>query len=193
LYIKIKIEVGKMNKKEYRSILIEELKKLSKPQYEQFSYELSHKLFADPIWLESTTIGITVSRYPEVDTFQIIRKAWEQQKRVVVPKCHPKDRTLSFHVLNQFTQLESVYYGLLEPIETNTLKVESEDIDLLIVPGLAYSMNGYRLGFGGGYYDRFLTGYQGNTISLAFPQQIVDELPIESHDIPVNKIITITV
>ncbi|MHC0035913.1 5-formyltetrahydrofolate cyclo-ligase [Pseudoneobacillus sp. C159] len=182
-----------MNKKEYRSILMEELKKLSKPQHEQFSYEIANKLFSNPLWLEATTIGITVSRFPEVDTFQIIRKAWEQNKRVSVPKCHPKDRTMSFHAINQFTQLETVYYGLLEPIEANTLKVASDEIDLLIVPGLAFSKSGYRLGFGGGYYDRFLVNYRGNTVSLAFPQQIREDVPIEDHDIPVKQIISMAV
>jgi 5-formyltetrahydrofolate cyclo-ligase len=179
-----------MNKKEFRSFVLGELKKLSKPEYEQFSYEIANQLFADEFWKKAKTIGITVSNYPEVDTYQIIRKAWEQNKRVVVPKCHPKEKQMSFHELKQFTQLESVYYGLLEPIEALTSKVESVDIDLLIVPGLAFSNEGYRLGFGGGYYDRFLSDFKSNTVSLAFPIQLKDRLPIEKHDLPVQKIIT---
>jgi 5-formyltetrahydrofolate cyclo-ligase len=179
-----------MNKKELRSVVLGELKKLSKPEYEQFSYEIANQLFADDLWKEANTIGITVSNYPELDTYQIIRKAWEQNKRVVVPKCQPKSKQMSFHELKQFTQLESVYYGLLEPIEALTKQVERVEIDLLIVPGLAFTNEGYRLGFGGGYYDRFLTDYKGSTVSLAFPSQLKEKLPIEKHDIPVQKIIT---
>ncbi|WP_442594926.1 5-formyltetrahydrofolate cyclo-ligase [Neobacillus sp. D3-1R] len=179
-----------MNKKEYRSFLIKELKKLTKQEYEQFSYEIANHLFATSLWKDANTIGITVSNFPEVDTFQIIRKAWEQNKRVVVPKCHPKDKQLSFHDIHRFTQLESVFYGLLEPIENETGKVDAQEIDLLVVPGLAYSNDGYRLGFGGGYYDRYLAKYRGNTISLAFPMQMRNDIPIEEHDMPVNRIIS---
>lgn len=179
-----------MNKKELRSLVLGELKKLSKPEYEQFSYEIAKQLFTEELWKKASTIGITISNYPELDTYQVIRKAWEQGKRVVVPKCHPKEKQMSFHELNQFTQLESVYYGLLEPIEALTKKVAKEEIDLLIVPGLAFTHEGYRLGFGGGYYDRFLLEYNGSTVSLAFPVQLTAKLPLEEHDIPVQKIIT---
>lgn len=68
--------------------------------------------------------------------------------------------------------------------------MDPADIDLLLVPGLAFMNNGYRLGFGGGYYDRFLKLYKKQTASLAFSSQIVSQLPVESHDIPVQKIIT---
>ena len=68
--------------------------------------------------------------------------------------------------------------------------VEPNDIDLLIVPGIAFDSEGFRMGFGGGYYDRFLQSFKGNTVSLAFQEQIVSNLPKEDHDIPVEKIIT---
>jgi 5-formyltetrahydrofolate cyclo-ligase len=179
-----------MDKKDLRTYMLNELKKLTKQEYEQFSYEISTELTKQTIWQQANTIGITISRAPEVDTYQIIRKAWEQNKKVVVPKCHPKTREMTFHELNRFTQLESVYYGLLEPIEEVTTLVPKDEIDLLIVPGLAYDPNGYRLGFGGGYYDRFLVNFKGNTVALAFPHQLVDMLPVESHDIAVKYLIS---
>jgi 5-formyltetrahydrofolate cyclo-ligase len=179
-----------MEKKNLRTYILNDLKKLTKQEYEQFSYEISCELTQHKIWQQANTIGITISRPPEVDTYQIIRKAWEQNKKVVVPKCHPKSREMTFHELNNFTQLESVYYGLLEPIEAATRWVPKDEIDLLIVPGLAYDPNGYRLGFGGGYYDRFLVNFKGDTVSLAFPIQLVDKLPIEIHDIAVKYLIS---
>ena len=135
-------------------------------------------------------IGITISSPPEVDTFQIIRKAWDEGKQIVIPKCLPKERKMDFRKLERFDQLESVYSGLLEPIESKTNLVEPSDIDLLIVPGIAFDSEGFRMGFGGGYYDRFLQSFKGNTVSLAFREQIVSNLPKEDHDIPVEKIIT---
>lgn len=177
-------------KNKLRKQMMDSLKEIDKPQYEHLSYEIAQSLYKDSFWKEAKTIGITVSKYPEVDTYQMIRKAWEEGKRVVIPKCLPKTKEMVFRTLTQFNQLESVYYGLLEPIEELTHEVSANEIDLLIVPGLAFSMDGYRVGFGGGYYDRYLTGYKGHTLSLAFPQQLIEELPVEGHDLPVEKIIT---
>jgi 5-formyltetrahydrofolate cyclo-ligase len=179
-----------LNKKEFRKTILSEMKNLTRPLYEQYSYELALQLFNDNMWKQAEIVGVTVSNYPEVDTLQIIRKAWEQGKKVVVPKCYPKDKTMTFHELSEFTQLESVYYGLLEPKISQSPEIAADLIDLLIVPGLAFSKSGYRLGFGGGYYDRFLAGYNGNTVSLAFPIQLKDDIPIEVHDISVKKLIT---
>ncbi|RSD27444.1 5-formyltetrahydrofolate cyclo-ligase [Mesobacillus subterraneus] len=177
-------------KKELRNSVKAKLSELSLPLYEDFSYQVAQQLFQDEDWQKASTIAVTVSKAPEVDTLQIIRKGWEQGKRMVVPKCEPKSRGLDFRELKRFSQLESVYYGLYEPIVSETHQIKPEDIDLVIVPGLAFSKNGFRLGFGGGYYDRFLANYQGNTVSLAFKEQLLPDIPIESHDIPVSKIIS---
>lgn len=180
-----------MNKNDLRKNLQEQLSSISKPYYEHYSYLISQQLYNDEEWKNAKTIGMTISNPPEVDTFQIIRKAWEEGKKVVIPKCYPKERKMAFRKLSYFSQLESVYSGLLEPIETETEEVLKDQIDMLIVPGLAFTVEGYRLGFGGGYYDRYLKDYKGKTISLAFQVQILSSLPIEEHDIPVGKIISI--
>ncbi|WP_066312209.1 5-formyltetrahydrofolate cyclo-ligase [Bacillus sp. FJAT-29814] len=166
------------------------LSNLSEQIYEDYSNKIAQTLYQQDEWKKSATIGITISRVPEVDTYPIIRKAWESGKRVVVPKCDPKEKVLSFRTLTDFSQLESVYFGLLEPIIEETTEMDPKEIDLLIVPGLAFTREGYRLGFGGGYYDRFLLDFTGKTISLAFPEQMIPRFPIEKFDIPVSKIIT---
>jgi 5-formyltetrahydrofolate cyclo-ligase len=177
-------------KKQLRRQLKEELSALSLPLYEHWSFQIAQQLYKDEFWEKAATVAITISRFPEVDTWQIIRKAWEQGKRIVIPKCEAKSRTMDFRELTVFSQLESVYFGLLEPIVSETSSVPAEEIDLVIVPGAAYARSGYRLGFGGGYYDRFLANYHGNTLSLAFEKQLINSLPIERHDIPVRKIIS---
>ncbi|MGJ7912132.1 5-formyltetrahydrofolate cyclo-ligase [Neobacillus sp. LXY-1] len=178
------------NKSEIRAVLKEKLAGITKPIYEDYSYKIARQLYETEEWKYSKVVGITISKQPEVDTYQIIRKAWEEGKTVVVPKCHPKDKSLIFRTLTKFSQLESVYYGLYEPIETQTDAVDPNEIALLIVPGLGYTPQGYRLGFGGGYYDRFLAQYSGSTLSLAFHEQIIPHFPIEEYDLPVAKIIT---
>lgn len=177
-------------KQELRESMKIQLKGMPFPLYEDSSYRIAQRLYQDDFWENARVIAITISKAPEVDTLQIIRKAWEQGKRVVVPKCEHKTRTMDFRELTRFSQLESVYFGLFEPIASETERVSPGEIDLVVVPGLAFSMEGYRLGFGGGYYDRFLADYQGRTLSLAFKNQILANLPYEIHDIAVHKIIT---
>lgn len=180
----------KHDKAAVRKEVMAKLAKLEKPLHKYLSYEIATTLFKDPLWKNAKTIAITISRFPEVDTYQIIRKAWEEGKHVAIPKCLPENREMVFRELTQFDQLESVYYGLLEPIEAKTKAVSIDSIDLLIVPGLAFTVEGYRLGVGGGYYDRFLLKYKGETVALAFESQLVPSLPMEPHDLPVGKIIT---
>ncbi len=179
-----------MDKNSVRKQMKETLSNLSAPIYEEYSAKIASRLYEEKAWKQANVIGITISKPPEVDTYPIIRHGWEAGKQVVVPKCYPKVKKLSFRRLTDFMQLESVFYGLLEPMEEVTAEVEAESIDLLIVPGLAYTKEGFRLGFGGGYYDRYLQGFNGDTLSLAFKEQMISQLPVKDHDIPVGKIIT---
>lgn len=177
-------------KQQLRDEMLTRLKEIDEKQYEQWSNEIAKKLFSHESWMMSETIAIVISRKPEVNTKRIIEYAWELGKRVVVPKCHPKTKTMTFHAITTFDQLEVVYYGLKEPILTETVEVTKNEIDLMIVPGLIFMKNGYRLGFGGGYYDRYLANYRGKKLALAFDIQLAEYLPIESYDIPVDTIIT---
>jgi 5-formyltetrahydrofolate cyclo-ligase len=177
-------------KNKLRKEVKEKLSEMAKQEYEHYSYQLASRLYNEESWKKADTIGITVSRFPEPDTLQIIRRAWEEGKRIAVPKCFPSDRRMEFRRLSSFLELESVYFGLLEPIEAVTEQVVPEEIGLMIVPGLAYTSDGRRLGFGGGYYDRYLAGYGGDTLSLAFSIQMIPELPVEPHDRKIGRVIT---
>lgn len=190
-FIFTKDGVQKMQeKKQFRSTMIKQLQSINKPLYEHMSYQIASQLYNDAAFISASHVGITISKFPEVDTYQIIRTAWQLDKKVSVPKCIPATRQMIFRELEQFNQLESVYSNLFEPIIEKTKQTDTEQIDLLLVPGLAFSPKGYRLGFGGGYYDRFLQHYSGQTISLGFSMQIQQQIPIENHDLAVQKIIT---
>ncbi len=102
----------------------------------------------------------------------------------------PRRAEAEFFILDTYDQLETVYHGLLEPKPSETVRVNKQDIDLLIVPGLLFDKGGFRIGFGGGYYDRFLTDFPNQKLSLAGSFQVVENLPSESYDIPVDSIIT---
>ena len=70
--------------------------------------------------------------------------------------------------------------------------VEKKNIDLIVVPGVVFDRQGYRIGFGGGYYDRYLSDFEGKRIALAFDEQVIEAVPRESHDLPVHILITET-
>ncbi|WP_449536979.1 5-formyltetrahydrofolate cyclo-ligase [Ferdinandcohnia sp. Marseille-Q9671] len=179
-------------KHDMRKTMKEKLRSIEKETLELWSMEITEKVVTLPQWTNAKTIGITItiSGEYEVNTKYLIEKAWEEKKRVVVPKCHPMSKTMSFHEITSFAQLEVVYYGLQEPIIEQTIEVLHNEIELLIVPGLCFVKDGYRLGHGGGYYDRYLAEFEGHTLSLAFPIQLVDEIPVESFDIPVQQVVT---
>ena len=94
-----------------------------------------------------------------------------------------------FYQLDDFGQLEESYFQLLEPKTGETEKIDKFAIELLVVPGLVYDRRGYRIGFGGGYYDRFLADFHNETVSLAHKCQIVDKIQNEPFDIPVKHLI----
>ncbi|WP_225435087.1 5-formyltetrahydrofolate cyclo-ligase [Bacillus aerolatus] len=179
-----------MDKHFVRRQVKEQLANMSKLQYEQFSFRIARRLFSLEEWKKAQTVAVTVSNAPEVDTWQIIRQGWAEGKTMVVPKCVPASRGMNFYELTAFTELETVYSGLYEPDPSCTRLVERGQMDLILVPGLAFSRSGSRLGFGGGYYDRFLMGYKGGTAALAFSQQLLETIPKDPHDLPVAQVIT---
>lgn len=177
-------------KKALRKQMINTLKQMSKQTYEERSRKILDRLISLQIVKEAQTVACTMSNFPEVETRDLIRYLWKNQKTVVVPKCDVKSKEMRFYAINSFDQLEIVYAGIEEPIVELTREIDEVEIDLVIVPGVVFNRQRYRVGFGGGYYDRFLSNYHGKTISLAFHEQVVDKIPVEAHDIPVELIVT---
>ena len=179
-----------MDKKTLRSQIRAILNNLSDSQYKERSAAIAHTLLQQTYIIDGKTIAITMSNRPEVDTKLIIEKLWQLGKQVVVPRCIPATRAMQFYEITSFDQLERIYMDILEPIPSKTTAVEPEQIDCILVPGIVFDRAGYRIGFGGGYYDRFLQTCDAFKISLAFHEQIVACVPKEAHDIPTQMIIT---
>ncbi|MBU8905722.1 5-formyltetrahydrofolate cyclo-ligase [Desertibacillus haloalkaliphilus] len=181
-----------MDKSTLRSEMKQKLKQLPKDSYDRNSLRICQRLIEQPQWQEAKTIGMTISMTEkrEVDTTPVIEKAWQQGKQVVIPKTFPSNHRLEFYKLSSFDQLEETNFGLKEPKTEQTDLVQPRAIDFLIVPGVVFDYDKYRIGFGGGYYDRFLTRYDGPTCSLAFECQLVSKVPREPFDLPVATIIT---
>ncbi|WP_208585910.1 5-formyltetrahydrofolate cyclo-ligase [Gracilibacillus suaedae] len=148
------------------------------------------KLLQTDVWHQAHTIGITISKGLEWDTEQLIHKAWRQGKRIAIPKSNLKDHSMTFHCYQDGDELENVWADIWEPIPSNATIMEKNFIDLMIVPGIVFSKSGLRIGYGGGFYDRYLQDYTGTTVSLAADFQIVDTINYEKHDKPVDILIS---
>ncbi|MBS9338208.1 5-formyltetrahydrofolate cyclo-ligase [Fructobacillus sp. M2-14] len=157
-----------------------------KRQQEQRLYDL---LYQTKAWQAAHTIAVTSSLPFEVNTMPVIKRAWQENKRVTLARVGDAKR-LTFHRYTEDTKLVPTKpFGLLEP--ANTAAVPPSEIDLVLAPGLAFDSDSHvRLGFGGGYYDRFLQNYQGTSLSLALSEQVIHERwPVDAFDVPVDIII----
>ena len=179
-----------VDKKELRNRVRRRLKEMDEGTYLSRSALICARLLKEPSIIEGETIAVTISGFPEVETRHIIEAFWKMGKTVAVPKCEPAMRNMTFYAITDFSQLEKVYMGIEEPIAGRTEYVAKERIDVMIVPGVVFNEAGYRIGFGGGYYDRYLRDFRGETLSLAFEEQVVASIPVASHDIPVDIILT---
>lgn len=179
-----------MTKKITRNAMRDQLTSLDEGTYNNYSKQIEDQFLRQVAATDASTIGITISSFPEVDTWGIIKQLWSMGKNVAVPKCTPFDKSMIFYQIQNFDQLERVYMHLLEPNPLISKAITPQEIDILVVPGIVYSEKGYRIGYGGGYYDRFLMNYKGDTLSLAFDIQVVKYVEYDVFDIPVDKIIT---
>lgn len=166
------------------------LSKLDETERIDVSNQIQKHLFESDLWKNAQTIGVHLSVGHEWDTREIVGRAFEEGRAVVIPKTIPDKRELEFYRITDFDQTAIGHFDLEEPDVEMTERVKKDDIDLLIVPGVAFTKNGYRIGVGGGYYDRFLTDFIHPTVSLLHTNQLVDTFPIEPFDIPVMYLIT---
>lgn len=180
----------RIEKEEIRKDVIRSLQAFSEKEKKEIEQQLYATLFASKLWAKAKTVGLTLSKGFEWNTTPIIEQAWEEGKKVVVPKSVHASRALHFYQIEQFDQVEEGYFGLDEPIPERTERLDKDEIELMIVPGVVFTERGYRIGFGGGYYDRFLADYPNATLSLIHSNQLVDRIPVEAHDIPVKFLIT---
>lgn len=176
--------MNNLTKKEIRVAMLKQWKQIDVEDRKRIESHLLTQLKQTPEWQRATVIGITLSAFPEWDTQHIIACAWSQGKQVIVPKVLDKTRMI-FVRYTPNTQTTATKMGIQEPLSDEAIT----DIDLMIVPGVAFTKQGYRVGFGGGYYDRYLAQYTGDTISLCAAFQIVDQFPIETFDQNVDQLI----
>ena len=172
-------------KSELRKQVLQEMKALSQEQKQAIDQALTERLLHHPFYREAKIIATYLSFPHEFQTQELIEQAQKDGKKVLIPKIYPKGR-MDFVVYHSH-QLVKTSFGLLEP-QGDLEVVAASQIDLIHVPGLAFTTKGYRIGYGGGYYDRYLKHFPGHTLSTVYPCQIRDFSP-ENHDIPVQEVL----
>jgi 5-formyltetrahydrofolate cyclo-ligase len=149
-------------------------------------YVLSWDLFHS-----AETIFCFVSFRSEVNTLHLLERSLKLGKTVSVPRVNPHKNVMDACIIENVTSsLEPGYYGILEPVQGCDI-ITSKKLDMIIAPGLAFTLRGERLGYGGGFYDRFMGCNEGSIrCALSYDQFILTELPVKEHDIPVDYVIT---
>lgn len=149
-----------------------------------------NRLIHLPAYQENHVILTYVSKPIEVDTTEIIRYSLLQGKCVAVPRCIPNTYQMQFYFIQSLNDLEPGTFGVLEPAVERCKPVCDLHHGLCIVPGLSFDSKGYRLGYGKGYYDRFLASFGGETVGICYRACISGDLPHGFYDRKVDVLIT---
>lgn len=154
------------------------------------SEKAANRLFMLDFYRKSDKILVYVSVEEEMDTFPILRRALLDGKRLYVPRCDTVNRgIMRFHrIQDPERDLSPGMYGIPEPAAS--APVDDGGGGLCVVPGLAFTADGVRLGYGGGYYDRFLESFTGFSVGLCYGEQLAAQLPCSRQDRPVQAVLT---
>ena len=144
------------------------------------------------LWQKAKTILLYAPLPEEVDVWPLVQKALAERKTITLPRFDAVAmKYVACRIENPAEDLVKGRFGIREPVDRCAL-VSLNRVDLVLVPGVAFDLQGRRLGRGKGFYDRLLALTQGTTCGVAFDEQVVEEVPVESHDVPLNCILTPT-
>lgn len=149
------------------------------------------KICSTDLYKSAETVFVYYSVGSEADTHKIIESALSGGKRVALPKCTDTKGIMEFYFIEDISEsLTDGAFSLKEPDVSACEKAVFGDSDICFVPGLAFDLSGCRIGYGGGYYDRFLSNFKGSTIGLTYEECLCEKLPCGEYDIMVDMIIT---
>ncbi len=181
---------------------IREIKMNLRARYRQFREKLGEdrkisldstiqsRMLALREYAAADTVFTYVSKPIEVDTIALIKAALANHKLVAAPRCVPDTYDMEFFYITSLDDLEKGSFGVLEPIVSKCRRVTDFPRGFCIVPGLSFDAQGYRLGYGKGYYDRFLAEFGGTTVGICYSGCVQWNLPHGYYDKPVDILIT---
>lgn len=179
-----------MRKQDIRKIIKRKREEIDKQIKKELDLRIMNNFFNSDYINKSNVIFIYVNMESEINTVDIITRLLNMGKRIAVPKVLPGNKEMVALEIKSLSDLnESGAFGILEPDITK--KDVGDEVDLIILPGLAFDKRGYRIGYGGGFYDRFLQRYNNvKRVSLCYNFQIIENIPEEDFDEAIDIIIT---
>ena len=189
-----KIEVNFMQKKEeLRKKYLNERSQISQNKISSWSKKINNRFLSLPQLENAKKIMAYASMRKEIETFDLMEELLDQGYLLYLPYTKKDIIDLGTARINDLdSDLKKGVYGVQEPAAKIRTEEVPEDLDLIIVPGACFTNNGYRLGYGGGYYDSFLSKHANGALKVGFCYDcfIVNSIPVEEHDFPVDIIIT---
>ena len=175
-----------MDKAQLRKEIREKKRAMKEDDISLRSHRLCEKFIQSDAYRKAETIYGYLPYNQEVRTWDALSKAMAEGKRVAVPKVYGDE--MKFIYITDFSQIATGYCGIPEPITDEP--VAEDKTALVLMPGLAFDREGHRIGYGGGFYDRFLSDEPDHpTLALCYNFQVKDSLPTEEFDIPVDTVI----
>ena len=175
-----------MDQKELRSTIRERKRAMTEEEIASRSEKLGQLFAQSEAYKAAKTIYGYLPYNQEVRTVPMLEQALKDGKRVAVPKVYGDE--MKFLYLDDLSQVEKGYAGIPEPIADEP--VADDDTALVLMPGLAFDPAGHRIGYGGGFYDKFLAAEPNHpTLALCYEFQMLPELHTEEHDIPVDTVL----
>jgi len=182
------------NKEILRKKWMKKRKKVAKKEGDIKSKIISKKILSLKEIKESKNIMIYVSYRSEVSTNKLIISLLNKNKRIFAPYCIKDEKRMEVvEIENPDQDLEKGAYGIKEPAKRiRNNKIDPKNLDIVVVPAVAFSKSGYRVGYGGGYYDRFLERLANKTITIGinYEEMLFDTVPKEDHDLAVDMVVT---
>ncbi|MBN2224127.1 MAG: 5-formyltetrahydrofolate cyclo-ligase [Deltaproteobacteria bacterium] len=181
-----------MTKNEIRKEILARRLGLSDSQASFRSEAICRRIISDDIFITASVIGLYWPFRKEVLTQSLFRTAVSERKRVGFPLVRADDHTITYIAVDDPAEMRTGTYGIVEPRFDVNRVIRPEELDLIIIPGVAFDRRGYRIGYGVGYFDRLLTGdaVTATRAAPAFDIQIVDRVPQKDHDRKVDIIFT---
>lgn len=173
-----------MDKIQMRKENLRKRKNLTSDYINSASAQIFTNLTNSELYKDSNHIFTFVSYQNEVDTHQFIKQALKDGKNIYVPVVDRETFTMGVSKIENFEDLQPNYMGILEPSEKNINLVDPEVLDLVLTPGLAFDLNGYRIGYGGGFYDKFFATLKTNPtrLGIGYSYMLSDELDHDDND-----------
>ncbi len=148
------------------------------------------RLYALDRYREADSIFLFLSYADEIDTWPILSRALAEGRRVAAPHCLDLDGRMAFYWIRGREDLMTGAYGIEAPDPDRCPPAEATERAICLLPGLSFDREGHRLGYGRGYYDRFLARFSGHAIGLCYEQALTDRLPHDAFDLPADILLT---